>query len=133
VGAAARRRGGYSARHVRWREADRADIAACSAQFCAANPNRAAGQANAVEPPGPAKQRRIAVAPDIGKNARRHLLGSRIVRTAAGEEPGGNRVGEFQDSRQFNITPWVYFRPQSTILLSGYSTIPWAPADFKRG
>src|SRR5882757_8305654 len=78
-------------------------------------------------------QRHSAVAPDIGKNARRHLLGSRIVRAAAGEEPGGNRVGEFQDTHQMNVTPWIYFRPQSTILLSGYSTIPCAPAAFKRG
>src|SRR5258708_25421578 len=102
-------------------------------QFCRADPDRAARQTNSIEPVCPAKQRCIPVAPNLSENARRYMLGSRIVRAVAGEESRGNRVGELEDTHQIGITLLAYARPQSTILLSGYSTIPCAPAAFKRG
>ncbi len=80
------------------------DIAARGAQLSSADPNRAARQTKSVEPPRPAKQRRVAISADVGENARRHMLGSRIARAAPGEEPRGNRVVKFQNTHQNNRT-----------------------------
>ena len=69
-------------------------------------------------------QRKSAASPSrrtLGENARRHLLGSRVGRAAPGEEFRGGRIGEFENAHH------------NTILLSGYSTIPCAPAAFRRG
>jgi hypothetical protein len=80
------------------------EIAARGTKFRAADPERAARQAKSIETARPAKQCRIAIPANIGENARRHALGSRVVRTAPGEKSSGNCIGEFEDTHQRHIT-----------------------------
>ena len=69
------------------------NIPARGAHFRAADPQRAAIEAKPIEAPRPAKQRGIAVAANVGENPRSDALGSRVVRTAPGEEFRGHRIG----------------------------------------
>src|SRR6266849_2555028 len=76
---------------------------------------------DAVQPSRPAEHGRIPATPDVSEDSGGDALGIEVAPAAAGEESLGGRVGQSEDSHH------------STILLSGYSTIPCACAALSRG
>jgi hypothetical protein len=86
-----------------------------------AYPQRLGRKPQMVQPANPAQKRSVAAAPHAGNNACGHQLGRRVTAMARAQEFAGSSAGEFDDAHQ------------STILLSGYSTIPCAFAALSRG
>src|SRR6266849_5159546 len=76
---------------------------------------------DAVQPSRPAEHGRIPATPDVSEDSGGDALGIEVAPAAAGEESLSGRVGQSEDSHH------------STILLSGYSTIPCACAALSRG
>src|SRR5712692_6842883 len=76
---------------------------------------------DAVQPSRPSEHGRIPATPDVSEDSGGDALGLEVAPPAAGEESLGGRVGQSEDSHH------------TTILFSGYSTIPCACAAFNRG
>src|SRR5712692_3062123 len=76
---------------------------------------------DAVQPSRPSEHGRIPATPDVSEDSGGDALGLEVAPPAAGEESLGGGIGQSEDAHH------------STILFSGYSTIPCACAAFSRG
>jgi hypothetical protein len=68
-------------------------VAVRSADFRATDPKRLPSETKPVETQGPAKQRGVAVFPNVGENPRGNAFGSRIMHAAPREEFRSHCIG----------------------------------------